>query len=202
MLEQASAEHLRWPQLNSQDLSDILVYLRNLPAPPSRPAAFVIGGGHDGEVVFNSKGCSNCHSRGSRLADRIKGETLTEIAAAMWNHASEMAAAGSKPVKLEPGEMQDLLAYLWAQQFFEDARNPSAGRIVFASKHCANCHQDSSSGAPKLTGGQRPFTSATMMSALWHHGPRMLEQMKAQHLPWARFEGRQMADLIAYLNSK
>jgi len=67
MLEHASAEHVRWPQLSSQDLSDILVYLRNLPAPPSKPAVFVIGGGHDGEVVFNSKGCSNCHSRGSRL---------------------------------------------------------------------------------------------------------------------------------------
>jgi len=30
----------------------------------------------------------------------------------------------------------------------------------------------------------------------------MLEQMKAQHLPWPHFEGWQMADLIAYLNSK
>jgi len=25
--------------------------------------------------------------------------------------------------------------------------------------------------------------------------------MKTQHLSWPRFEGRQMADLIAYLNS-
>jgi mono/diheme cytochrome c family protein len=105
-------------------------------------------------------------------------------------------------MKLEPGEMQDLLAYLWARQFFEDAGNPAAGRIVFGSKHCANCHENSLGGAPKLTGSQRPFTSATMISALWHHGPRMLEQMKAQNLPWPRFAGRQMADLIAYLNSK
>jgi len=202
MMEQAGAEHVGWSQLSSQDLSDMLVYLRNLPSPPSNPAVFIIGAGHDGEAVFKSKGCSGCHANGSSLASRIKGETLTDIAVAMWNHAPAMTAAGGKPVKLEPGEMQDLLAYLWARQFFEDAGNPAAGRMVFAGKHCANCHESSSSGAPKLAGSQRSFTSATMMSALWHHGPRMLEQVKAQHLSWPRFEGREMADLIAYLNSK
>jgi hypothetical protein len=30
----------------------------------------------------------------------------------------------------------------------------------------------------------------------------MLEQMKKDGVPWPRFEGSQMGDLIAYLNSK
>jgi hypothetical protein len=30
----------------------------------------------------------------------------------------------------------------------------------------------------------------------------MLEQMKQQGVQWPRFEGMQMADLIAYLNAK
>ena len=41
-----------------------------------------------------------------------------------------------------------------------------------------------------------------MVSALWRHGPRMLDQMKTKGLEWPRFDGAQMADLIAYLNTK
>ncbi len=41
-----------------------------------------------------------------------------------------------------------------------------------------------------------------MVSVLWRHGPRMLDQMKTKGLAWPRFDGAQMADLIAYLNSK
>ena len=33
-------------------------------------------------------------------------------------------------------------------------------------KHCETCHGDSSTGAPKLTGGA--FSGITMVSALWH----------------------------------
>ena len=40
-----------------------------------------------------------------------------------------------------------------------------------------------------------------MVSVLWRHGPRMLEQMKAKNLLWPYLTARQMADLIAYLNA-
>jgi mono/diheme cytochrome c family protein len=200
MAEEAGAKRVRWPELSNQDLADILVYLRNLPSPPSKPAVFSIGDGSDGEAVFNSKGCSGCHRSGSALERRIKGETLTDIAAAMWDHAPRMEAAGAAPVKLEPGEMRQLLSYLWAKQFFEDSGNPAAGRRVFVAKRCATCHEDASSGAPRLAGSGRVFSGASMVSSLWHHGPRMLDQMNAKSIPWPRFEGTQMSNLIAYLN--
>jgi hypothetical protein len=41
----------------------------------------------------------------------------------------------------------------------------------------------------------------TMVSALWHHGPRMLEQMNDRRIQWPRFDGREMSNLIAYLNA-
>ena len=41
-----------------------------------------------------------------------------------------------------------------------------------------------------------------MISVLWRHGPRMLDQMKTKGIEWPRFDGTQMADLIAYLNVK
>jgi mono/diheme cytochrome c family protein len=201
MLEEARARRSRLPELSAQDLADVLVYLRNLPSPPSKSAVFRIGAGNDGAAVFTSKGCSGCHRSGEALASHIKGQTLTEIAAAMWNHAPKMAAAGAKPVKLESGEMRELVSYLWAEQFFEDAGNPAAGRRVFAAKHCATCHENPSTGAPKLAGAGRSFNGAAMISALWHHGPRMLDQMKAKGISWPRFERAQMSDLIAFLNS-
>ena len=40
-----------------------------------------------------------------------------------------------------------------------------------------------------------------MVSALWDHGPQMLEMMKQKNLAWPRFTAPQMSDLIAYLNS-
>jgi mono/diheme cytochrome c family protein len=99
-------------------------------------------------------------------------------------------------------EMRDIVSHLWAGQFFEDAGNAAAGARVFAAKRCASCHSDSASGAPKLTEMKRSFTAATMASALWHHGPSMLDQMKAKGIAWPRLNGPEMANLIAYLNSK
>jgi hypothetical protein len=40
-----------------------------------------------------------------------------------------------------------------------------------------------------------------MISALWHHGPRMIGQMQSKHIPWPQFNAAQMSNLIAYLNS-
>ena len=201
MLGEAGSERIRWPELNAQDLRDMLVYLRNLPSPPSKSAIFRIGAGNDGAAVFASKGCSNCHKSGAALASRIKGQTLTEIAASMWNHAPKMASAGAKPATLEAGEMSELLGYLWAEQFFASSGNAGAGRRLFAAKRCAACHEDASSGAPKLPDVKRSFSGAAMVSVLWHHGPRMLDQMKSKNIAWPRFDGAQMSDVIAFLNS-
>jgi hypothetical protein len=47
----------------------------------------------------------------------------------------------------------------------------------------------------------RVFNGAVLVSALWHPGPQMLDQMQATKLAWPRFDGMDMANLIAYLNS-
>jgi len=202
MLAESGAVRVRWPDLTAQDLADVLVYLRNLPTPPTKPAVFRIGAGTDGAAVFTSKGCAKCHESGAALAAKIKGQTLTEIAASMWNHAPKMAAAGAKPVRLEAGEMRELLGFLWAEKFFEASGNAAAGRRVFAAKRCTSCHEDASSGAPKLGRSGKSYNGATLVSVLWRHGPRMLDQMKTKSIPWPRFERGQMSDLIAFLNSQ
>jgi cytochrome c551/c552 len=202
MLAAARTKNLSWPSLAGQELADLLVYLRNLPGVAQKPGSFQTSAGTNGEILFRSKGCAGCHTSANALASRIKGLTLTEVAATMWNHAPRMSAA-SKNLPLaqfNAEEMRELLSYLWARQFFQDSGNANHGKHVFETKHCNSCHGKSSSGAPDLTASHPAFTGATMVSALWRHGPRMLQQMKQRALPWPRFAGHEMSDLIAYLN--
>ena len=201
MQSAATAKHKALPQMSAQDLVDLLVYVRNLPGVRESQGGFQTTSGANGEALFQSKGCSGCHRAGSALAGRIKGRTVTEIAAAMWNHAPRMSAAGAHPSRFESGEMRELLSYLWAKQFFEDSGDAGRGKRVFTEKRCAGCHSNAASGAPPLVGTVRQFSGAGMVSALWRHGPAMLEKLKNQGTPWPRFDGREMADLIGYLNS-
>src|SRR5260370_788713 len=172
------------------------------PAQPKRPASFETITGATGEALFQAKGCSGCHQSGTALGRKIRGRTLTEIGAEMWNHAPRVSKAmKSAPPQFDTGEMRELLSYLWARQFFEDAGNAGYVKRVFAAKRCGACHGDASSGAPDLTAGARSFTGATMVSVLWRHGPAMLAKMRSKCIPWPYFQTHEMSDLIAYLNS-
>lgn len=201
MLAEAGAKGAAAPQLNTQDLTDMLVYLRNLPENRSKPGVFRVDVGSTDLPVFQTAGCAKCHRTVELLASKLQGQTLTEIAVEMWNHTPRMAAEGAPPTPLAPGEMQALVSSFWAAKFFGEAGRPGPGAGVFSAKNCAVCHNDASSGAPKLPAAGREFSGAAMVSVLWRHGPSMLDQMKAKGLAWPRFEGTQMADLIAYLNT-
>ena len=196
MKEEYARHKISWPQLTSQDLTDLLVYLRNLPETRHATVRVEITAGTQGAALFQSKGCTGCHVGKLDLPTLLKGQTLTDIAADMWNHERLMA---KNPPQLELEEMREIISYLWAEQFFRGSGNPRAGAKVFSAKHCAGCHNDPGSGAPKLSG--RSFDAAVIVSALWHHGPNMLDLMKTRNIAWPHFEGDQMADLLAYLNS-
>jgi hypothetical protein len=110
----------------------------------------------------------------------------------MWNHAPLMTdSAGA----FSPGEMNTLLSYLWSEQFFATSGDSRRGRKVFRDKSCARCHE--AEQAKRLAG---TFNVVRLTSALWNHGPTMLERMKQQGIDWPRFNGREMEDVIAYLN--
>jgi mono/diheme cytochrome c family protein len=200
MLAATKAKHVAWPELTEQDLSDLLVYLRNLPASKSSTPSFETTSGETAESLFRSKGCERCHGSATALSGRIRGRTLTEIAAAMWDHGPRMAALDAPPATFEPGEMRELLSYLWARQFFEDARDPARGHKVFVAKGCAGCHESGANGAPDLRGGTRAFSGPAMIAALWRHGPTMLQKMTASGVKWPRMSADEMSALIAYLN--
>ncbi len=204
MRQEFSKRKIAWPELNSQELADILLYVRSVPGGRASSAARLeITAGPLGEQLFTNKGCAGCHNGKLALTERLKGQTLTDIAVDMWNHSSKM---GSTPPSLTVDQMRELASYLWADEFFRDSGNASAGRRVFAQKHCATCHEDAASGSPKLPPGGasfsgRFFSGSSMVATLWHHGPQMQEMMRAKNIPWPRFDGTEMADLIAFLNS-
>ncbi len=191
-------QKVSWSALTSQEVSDLLVYVRNLPsARPARPG-MVVASGPRGEALFHSKGCANCHKGKLALPPRLVGRTLTDIAVDMWNHGPRMA--GRAP-QLTLEEMRDIVSYLWAGAFFTPAGNVSAGARVFKAKGCAGCHSTGANGAPSLAGVKGSLSAAGMVSALWRHGPKMLDTMNGQGIAWPKFNAPEMANLIAYLNA-
>jgi mono/diheme cytochrome c family protein len=198
MLAAMSAKRIAWPALSGQDFSDLLVYLRNLPSARQLPPEFNVTFGAKGGELFWEKDCQRCHNSDTSFAGRIRGRTLTDIAAEMWNHGPRMAALNVTPAMFQPGEMGELLGYVWARQFFEDGRDPEHGRRVFVAKRCASCHE--TGAAPTLPAAGHAYSAAAMIAALWRHGPAMLERMKSQGVAWPRLDASDMSGLIAYLN--
>jgi mono/diheme cytochrome c family protein len=199
MREAQAKKSLSWQQLTSQDLSDILVYLRNLPETRSIAARFELEPAPGGRQVFESKGCVKCHTGKLALETRLHNQTLTDIAVDMWNHEPRMM---QETPPLTEDEMRRLVSYLWVQQFFRSGGNAGKGQKIFTDKHCTTCHGVAGSGAPNLKEHAGDFSAVTMISALWRHGPRMLNMMEQKHVAWPRFDGNQMADLIAFLNTR
>ena len=199
MKQQFAAKHITWPDLTSQNLTDMLVYLRNLPPTRSITAGFEVNAGGDGAQLFQAKGCADCHKDAMALEPRLKDQNLTDIAVDLWNHAPKMPAQ-TPPLDLE--EMRSIVSYFWARNFFVDSGNAAAGSRVFTTKRCIVCHSDASSGAPGLPAAGRTFDGPSMISVLWSHGPQMMQSMNSKNITWPRFQAVDMSNLIAFLNSK
>jgi mono/diheme cytochrome c family protein len=197
MKEAFAARKLTRPSLSGQELKDMLVYLQNQPETRNLVANFELPPSSNAEL-FKSKGCVECHTGRLALESRLRNQTLTQIAADMWNHQPSMR---QPPPHLSQQEIRQIIGYLWVRQYFRGEGNAERGKKVFAEKRCATCHNDASSGAPKLSKGADAYSAITVVSALWGHGPQMLDQMSQKGIEWPRFTSPQMSDLIAYLNA-
>jgi mono/diheme cytochrome c family protein len=214
MYPEMQQRSIPWPRLDEQRVVDLLNYLRNLPETDSVRAEFNPGDPVAGLPIF-TQNCEGCHSFGDPLpgkVDLLRGSaprTITGWAAEMWNHAPRMqerADAGglrSMP-RIEDGAMNHLVAYLFAQRAFSAPGDPRAGAAIFVEKQCVTCHEQerATSGAPDLTRVPEYYSPITMTRAMWNHGPTMRDALEARGLEWPEFEGNEMADLIAYLNTQ
>jgi mono/diheme cytochrome c family protein len=185
-----------WVPLTAQELSDIAHYVRSQPGMRRMPNEFLLTPPGGGAALFKDKGCGSCHIGKMALENRLSAATLTDVAAAMWNHAPRMQR--DTPT-LSAEEMRELVGYIWSGPFFSGAGNAARGERVFARRQCGTCHGAAGSGAPDL---KSPEASAlTMVSGLFQHGPAMLDKLRQKNVAWPRFERNEMADLIAYLRA-
>ncbi len=185
-----------YPWFSAQELTDLLAYLRSTQE-PGRAAAFSPGSAESGAELLALKGCAGCHRGEMALEARPTRYSLTDFAAAMWNHPFRTFP---NPAPLSYEEMRRLVGYLVSMQFFEERGNLEQGKKVFAKKRCGACHDDPSSGAQGRPAMAGKITSFGMVAALWKHGPAMLNRMRLKRISWPRFSGSEMADLAAYLH--
>jgi len=168
-----------------------------------------------GSRVFGEKGCGRCHAingvggQGGPDLGRIPGpHGFYDLGAALWNHLPQMAERmrqlGIPRARLDAREAGDLIAFLSTLNYFDPPGNAEKGRRLFTGKRCIVCHQVAGTGGvvgPSLDFlgqyGSPIFAAATM----WNHGPAMAEAMRRRGIPRPRFEGSELADLIAYLRS-
>ena len=168
-----------------------------------------------GARVFGTQGCVECHSvrglggrEGPDLAEVPARHSFYELAATMWNHVPPMVAhrreRRSSASRILPREAGDLFAFLYTLDYFDPPGDAREGRTLFFDKRCVMCHQVEGVGGvvgPSLDflGGYR--SPIPVAAAMWNHGPAMAEEMRARGVTRPTFTGRQLRDLIAYLES-
>ena len=210
--EMDSATSLRgvnWPELSARDVADLMSFLSSLPGTPAEGPAFSIGDPLTGKGVFE-RSCTSCHSLGKAeksKVDLLRRSRQTSVAgyiAAMWNHAPYMRRKGGSALpKLPAGEMQNVIAYLFLQQYFYEEGDAARGRRVYDAKGCASCHEGKrTGGAPDLASTVQAYTPISISASVWRHGPGMRETLRTQGKSWPEFESGEMKDLLAYLNSR
>jgi mono/diheme cytochrome c family protein len=188
-----------WQQLTTEQLNDMLAYLRSLPEIKHLTGRFSNTSDRGGALIFEAKGCVKCHTGNLALEDRLHGMTLTDIAVDMWNHAPRMV---NPTPSLTEDEMRQLLSFLWMRQFVQPSGDVAKGQRIFTGHQCAGCHAGGDHGAPQLPGQAHHYSEVTIISAIWRHGPQMLGRMKEAGIAWPRFGAAQeLVDLLAYLNS-
>ena len=198
MYAEMKSRKLDWPDLSAQQLTDLLVYVRRLPGAHPADPVLNVSDAREGEAIFRSKGCIACHG-GAKALDQLRHRTLASFAVAMWNHSPRMAET---PPQLTPLEMQEIAGYLWSISYFDEPGDEKAGARVYARNGCQGCHASSTWMAPSLTRRAQPLHAIDIVSALWRHGPAMHARMQEQKMTWPLFKNSEMADLIAFINSK
>jgi len=200
-----------WPTIDRGEMADLLSYLYYLrlfdePGDVAR-----------GELAFSRLRCASCHSlageggtTGGPL-DRFSAyPSAVVLGQAMWNAGPRMQRAQiarwTAMSIFVGGEMADIQAYIRSQGVRADRRvellplpDPSRGASVFTTKRCAECHRERGGVAPDLTSSAIHLTVSEINGKLWNHSYTMNEWMRERGIPFPRFEGTEMADLISYL---
>ena len=163
--------------------------------------------------VFTKKSCGQCHSVrgvggkvGPDLARMPSGTGFYQLGAAMWNHlprmGERMRAEGIERPALTAADVSNLLAFLFTAAYRDESGDVKTGERLFAAKGCVQCHAVGGRGGdvgPALDALKGANSPVLVAAAMWNHGPRMAEVMKAKGIERPTFKGRELVDTIAYV---
>ncbi len=216
MADVMKAKKIQRPTFKDTELSDLIAYINaESPVQPQGPLYVLPGRATEGRVLFAQKRCIECHAArgqggavGPDLAERGLRRSPGQFVAAMWNKAPAMTEAMKRlgiPVpQLRPEEMADIVAYLYAVGYFAPGGDPKNGVAIANAKGCLGCHGlygERGKIAPDLARAQGLDSPAAVLSALWNHSFIADRRPERERAPWPEFSGREMADLVAFLQS-
>ena len=196
MNAEMAKKNRKWPELTSRDLSDIVLYARSFPAQRNQQIQMDMPPLEGGDSVVEAAGCNTCHKEALGFGRQMSERTLTDIAAAMWNHAPKMM---QNPSPISTEEMRKVLGAIWSKQFVRPVGDSAKGRKVAETKKCVACHE--SGPGPRFNKLSGSYSVLRLTSALWGHGDSMLSQMKAKGISWPRMTTSDVENLIAYIDS-
>ena len=183
--------------LTAQELTDMLVYLQNLPETRSLAANFSFPPTDSGREAVPVQG----------LRRMPHGKTGAREPPAQPDPDGDRGGHVEPPAKYEESAARACRRRRCGRSSPTSGRGSiSSGRATSsAARKCTTrrtARRATNRGpAPKLARGKDGHSQITMVSALWDHGPQMLELMNEKKLAWPHFTAQQMSDLIAYLNS-
>lgn len=216
MAESMRAKGIQRSTLTGSELADLYAYFSSAADASQEVAGPVLpGSAGRGRKLYRSKGCRGCHGsdgrggRGPSLVRRDRDWGSTEFAAAMWNKSpammAEMRAGGLRAPRLTPGEMADIVAFLYSFRYFEGAGNPELGRRTIRDKGCLECHSldgEGHRGAQELTRTPDLDTPVSVIAALWNHVVLLEDLTEEGGQPWPSFEESEMANLVAFFQAQ
>ena len=215
MWRQFRQQNTSYPQLDPQEMADILAFLYQ------SGNVDRAGDASAGRKVFTDKDCIHCHSVagvGGKTAPELSGIAggvdSSSWTRAMLNHAGSMV----DPITIHIGqwpqftgkEMNDLIAFVSlgtpskAVNAHEIPGNPERGSSVFQAR-CVKCHSVRGQGGalgPALgPEHELPLTTAQFAAVFWNHAPEMLQESHDSGVAPPVFQGQEMVDLLAFLAS-
>ena len=217
MAEAMQAKKMERPNFSGAELENLVAYLKSASPGQGTGKLYLLPGRPDeGRELFIRRRCGDCHSIkglggkvGGELAERKVQLGLVEFAAGMWNKApamlKEMKGRNIPVPQLQAEEMADIVAYLYAVQYFAQPGDARKGEQLAAAKGCLRCHQMDGKGGQigpnfkKVAGLDQP---ATIISAMWNHGSTMEQKMREMSLQWPLLKGAEMADLVFFIQTQ
>lgn len=214
MAEAMKARGISRPTFGGSELRDLMAYARSVSrGRGDQPVQVLPGRVEDGERLFASRGCVDCHgvrgtgaTVGPALAGRKIFHSLYDFASAMWNKgpvmAREMQRRAVKIPRLQADELAAIVEFLHSVDYFSPRGDAKRGEEVVKAKGCLGCHSIAGKGsasAPDFVKSRGLEEPANVVAAMWNHGAAMEKKIPEEKLPWPVLNGEEMAQVVAFL---